>query len=162
MKSRYLRNGRNAVIVVFGVILLSHCASKEDRYGWVNDLPVEAESSFKEARRQDIRLLQLYEVREAKGQRYVRGLGYADVNDGDNKFHWEAKKPPVLEITVTKPDAEAFRQCQILFDQMNSQKRGVQILADGFFVAKGNEEDGRIGVFRIDRIEKCVTFSSKK
>jgi hypothetical protein len=138
---------------------LAGCSSTPDKYAWTKDLPVAAESTFKEARRQDIRIVNLYETRKVDGKMYVRGQGYAEVNDKDNKYFWQSKKAPVLEITVTEPNSEPYRQCQILFDQMKSKNRALQLLGDGFFVAKGNEEDGFIGVFRIDRIEKCVLTS---
>ena len=139
------------------IALVSGCASKPpDKYSWTKELPVAAESTFKEARRQDIRIIDLYETREVDERVYLRGLGYAEVNDKDNKFFWQEKKAPVLEVTIMNPDSELYRQCRILFDQMKSKKRAVQILGEGFFVSKGNEDDGYIGVFKIDRVTKCV------
>ena len=138
------------------VALLSGCASKPDKEAWLKNLPVEAQTSLNGIRHQDIRLTKIYETKEVDGQIWMRGKGYADVNDRTSKFFWDEKNPPNLEITIVKPDVESYRQCRILFDQMTTKKRGVQLQGEGLFSAKGNDEDGYVGIFRIDSVGQCT------
>lgn len=137
-------------------LFFTGCASKPDKEAWLKDLPVEAQTSINGIRHQDIRLLKLYETKDVDGQIWMRGKGFADVNDRTVKFYWGEKNPPNLEITIAQPDSEPYRQCRILLDQMDSKKKGVQILGEGLFSAKGNEDDGYVGIFRIDSVTKCV------
>jgi len=150
-KSRYFVG-----FLVLGFLLLGGCASKPDKQAWLKDLPVAAQTSLNGARHQDIRLLKLYETKDVDGQLWMRGKGYADVNDRTQKFFWDDKNPPNVEITIVKPDSEPFRQCRILLDQMESKRRGVQLQGEGLFSAKGNEDDGYVGIFRIDNVDGCV------
>lgn len=136
--------------------LVSGCASKPDKEAWLKDLPVQAQTSLNGIRHQDIRLLKLYETKEVDGQLWMRGKGYADTNDHTSKFFWESPDAPNVEVTIVKPDAETFKQCQILFDQMASKRRQVQLKGEGLFSAKGSEDSGFVGIFRIDVVDGCV------
>jgi hypothetical protein len=142
-----------------GVVVVAGCSSTPDKEAWLKDLPVEAQTSINGIRRQDIRLVKIYETKQVDGQLWMRAKGYADINDRTGKYFWGAKHLPNLEITIVKPDSDEFKQCQILMDQIDTKHRELQVLGDGLFSAKGNENDGFVGIFRVDRVASCALGS---
>lgn len=146
----------NYQAVIFGgMVLLLSCAHKEDKFKWVHDLPVEAGISNTKSPRQTLVLTKIIDHQEISGELWIRALGYADTNNGTAKYFWEKENLPNLEITFHHAKDPKTMECSLLMDDIASKKRKLYIHALGLFNAKGGEEEGYIGIFRLDSIISC-------